>query len=147
MTKFMADHMLKRSCEWMRIMGYDTSYPHCKSDNDILKTCIENNLVLLTRDYEFYRRYNKSIYIDSVDFVQQVKQIVQMFPPDKNKFFSRCPKCNTELVTVDSSKLDSKYSSVKSRFQTVKYCNSCKQYFWEGSHYEKILKELNIMIK
>ncbi|MEM0139266.1 MAG: Mut7-C RNAse domain-containing protein [Ferroplasma sp.] len=147
MTKFMADHMLKRSCEWLRIMGYDTSYPDCRYDNDILKKCILNDMVLLTRDYEFYRRYNKSIYIDSVNFIDQLREVIGMFPPDPSKFFNRCPKCNTVMVNVSSDRLGSGYESVRQRFKTVKYCPNCGQYFWNGSHYEKIMAQLSLILK
>ncbi len=147
MNRFMADHMLKRSCEWLRLMGYDISYPECHDDNDILKYCIKNDLILLTRDYEFYKRYNKSIFIDSTDYVEQVREIISMFPPDKNKFFTRCPICNSELVDVESKAMDNNYNMVKSNFKTVKYCKKCNKYYWKGSHYKKIKNEINIFTK
>jgi uncharacterized protein with PIN domain len=147
MPEFMADHMLGRLCRWLRIMGYDVKYPECHSDNDILKKCIEENLVLLTRDYEFYRRYEKSIYIDSSDFKMQLKQVTKMFPPDPELFFTRCPECNTVLQTVKTAIMGEGYESVKSRFSEIKQCPSCKRYYWEGSHYWKIVAEIDDVLK
>ncbi|ARD84191.1 hypothetical protein FAD_0269 [Ferroplasma acidiphilum] len=147
MNKFMADHMLGRTCKWMRIMGYDTGYPQCHSDNDILKKCKEENLILLTRDYEFYKRYSNSIFLDSPDFKEQLKQVVTMFPPDRELFFSRCPECNTILQTVKTETMGPGYDLVKSRYDTVKFCPGCGKYYWEGSHYSRILSQLNNIIK
>ncbi len=147
MHRFMADHMLGRTCKWMRIMGYDTSYPDCHSDNDILKKCLEENLILLTRDYEFYRRYSNSIFLDSPDFKKQLAQITKMFPPDRKLFFTRCPVCNTVLETVETNKMGPGYDMVKSRYDTVKWCPKCGKYYWEGSHYFKILSQIAEILK
>jgi len=147
MHKFMADHMLGRTCKWMRMMGYDTSYPECHSDNDILKRCIRENLILLTRDYEFYRRYSNSIFLDSPNFKDQLKQVAKMFPPDRKLFFTRCPECNTLLQTVETKTMGSGYDLVKSRYDTVKWCDVCKKYYWEGSHYARILSQIDEIIK
>jgi uncharacterized protein with PIN domain len=139
--------MLGRTCKWMRIMGYDTLYPQCRSDNDILKKCISENLVLLTRDHEFYKRYGKSVFIDSTDFKSQLRQIVKMFRPERELFFSRCPECNSSLRTVETKTMGSGYDSVKLRFEKVKYCPVCGKYYWEGSHYIRILKEIEEIIE
>ncbi|WP_337860181.1 Mut7-C RNAse domain-containing protein [Ferroplasma sp.] len=143
MLEFMADHMLGRLCKWLRLMGYNVQYPQCHSDNDILKKCQKENLILLTRDYEFYRRYDKSVYIDSPDFKMQLRQMAKMYPPDPKLFFTRCPECNALLQTVKTDSMDASYESVKSRFTEVKQCPVCKRYYWEGSHYGKILVQLN----
>ncbi len=148
MYKFMADHMVKRACEWLRLMGYDISYPESHDDTDILAECKSKNLILLTRDIEFYKRYNRSIYMDSTDFRQQVREIVSMFPPDKHNFFTRCPVCNNPLDEISTANMDSnKFSLVKKRFKVINYCPVCKKFYWKGTHYSKILKEINSLIK
>ncbi len=147
MLKFMADHMVGKTCKWMRIMGYDTMYPHCLADTEILKKCIEENRILLTRDYEFYKRYSKSIFLDSPDFKLQLKQISMLFPPDRKLFFSRCPVCNNPLIDVGSGLLGSEFVSVKTRFSIIKYCTKCNKYYWKGSHYDKILMEIDSILK
>ena len=147
MPRFMADHMVGKTCKWMRIMGYDTLYPQCKSDTEILKKCIEEDRILLTRDYEFYRRYSKSIFLDSTYFKLQIKQIIALFPPKRNLFFSRCPICNALLEDINSDLMPSEFSAVKSRFSTVKYCKYCNKYYWNGSHYLKILLEIDSILK
>lgn len=147
MPKFMADHMIGKTCKWMRIMGYDTSYPGCQNDTDILKKCMAENRILLTRDYEFYKRYSRSIFLDSPYFKLQIKQIAQMFPPEMKLFFSRCPICNGLLEEVCSDRMGEEFESVKSRFRMVKYCPYCNKYYWKGSHYEKILLEIDSILK
>jgi uncharacterized protein with PIN domain len=147
MPKLMADHMVGKTCKWMRIMGYDTSYPQCRNDTDILKKCIAENRILLTRDYEFYKRYSRSIFLDSPYFRLQIKQVAKLFPPEKGLFFSRCPLCNGLLEEVSSGSMGQEFESVKSRFSTVKYCPNCNKYYWNGSHYEKILLEIDSILK
>ena len=147
MPRFMADHMVGKTCKWMRIMGYDTLYPQCKSDTEILRKCIEEDRILLTRDYEFYRRYSKSIFLDSPDFKLQIKQIAGMFPPKRNLFFSRCPMCNSLLEGINSDVMPPEFSAVKLRFSTVKYCKYCNKYYWNGTHYLKILLEIDSILK
>lgn len=144
----MADHMVKRACEWLRLMGYDVSYPQYHDDNDILKECKSRNLILLTRDAEFYKRYYRSIYMDSTDFRQQVMEVISMFPPDKHNFLTRCPVCNHILEKAKSENLDpSKFTEVRKRFKTINYCPECKKYYWKGSHYLKIMEQISSLIE
>ena len=147
MPRFMADHMLGKTCKWMRIIGYDTLYPECKSDTEILDKCMLDDRILLTRDYEFYKRYDKSVFLDSPDFKLQLKQIVKQFPPDRKLFFSRCPLCNNLLDEVDSRLMGPKFKDVMVRFSRVKYCKHCHKYYWNGSHYDKILTEIHAVLE
>ncbi len=145
-TEFMADHMLKRACEWMRFLGYTVYYPECHYDNDILKTCMKNDLVLLTRDIELYRRYPLSIYINSVDIDNQISQIMEMFPPDPKKFMTKCPDCGSDLYSINSDEINVP-DGIKKRFHVVKYCNKCKKAFWPGTQYNKIMEKINRLLK
>ncbi|SMD31696.1 hypothetical protein SAMN02745355_1619 [Picrophilus oshimae DSM 9789] len=144
--EFMADHMLKRACEWMRFLGYTVYYPECHYDNDILKTCIEKKLVLLTRDIELYKRYALSVYIDSVNINEQIIQITRQFPPDPGKFMTKCPDCGSDLILMRSNGLDIP-DKIKKSFSMVRYCNKCSKAFWPGTHYIKIIEKINRLLK
>lgn len=142
---FMADHMLKRLSKWLRFMGYDVEYPEKGVvDNDIVEMCSINGRVLLTRDHELYSRVSRSMLIMSENFKEQVNQVISSFPPDSRLYFTRCAECNGILEEREAS--DPEYEvpeGVRKLQDRIWVCMKCGKVYWKGSHYEKILRQIN----
>ena len=54
--KFVADAMLGKLARWLRIIGQDVIYSVQFSDSELLKLAKTEERVLLTRDFELYKR-------------------------------------------------------------------------------------------
>ena len=54
--KFLADKMLGKLAKWLRILGYDTTYPINDEDLTLILTARQENRVLLTRDTNLIKR-------------------------------------------------------------------------------------------
>lgn len=147
--KFLADSMLKRMCKWLRIMGYDIQYSGEEmKDREILEKCRKENLILLTRDYELYNRFENSIFVDEIIYQRQVSDFIGRFPPDRSKFFTRCPECNGLLETIKSEKVSDKIPpGIVQKFETVFRCTNCGKFYWEGTHYLKITKQISEIVE
>lgn len=139
-TAFMADGMLKRLSKWLRMMGYDVRYSGSEiSDRELIEKCHRDDLVLLTRDHELYKSYERSILIRSINYLEQALQVARKFHPDKDAFFTRCPECNTILETVKTSDYrNSLPEGIVTRFTEVYRCSGCGKFYWNGTHYDRI---------
>lgn len=140
-VKFLADSMLGKLAKWLRLMGFHTEYADSEyEDNEIIERCRKENLVLLSRDKELCSRYPNSIYIESDNYIQQLKEIIPRYHPDESLYFSRCPVCNGEVEKLKTSSYAEKLpESVRERFDYIFRCRGCGKVYWEGSHFEAIL--------
>lgn len=136
--------MLKRLSKWLRIMGYDVEYPGKEiDDTEIIARCENEGRILLTRDHELYARFTRSILVQSEDFKEQAIQIVSSFPPDRGQYFSRCPECNGLLRTLENvEEVPGIPESVRAAGKEVWMCRKCGKTYWKGSHYERIVRQI-----
>ncbi len=148
-VKFLVDGMLGKLAKWLRFMGFFAEYTGSeKSDSDILEYCRENKLFLLTRDRELCSRFGESMYIESDDYNEQMKQVLTRFPPNSSLYFTRCPVCNGLTKKIDTSEiLDPLPEGVKKRFQYIYMCEDCGKVYWEGSHFDAILDTIGKFVK
>lgn len=144
-VRFYADSMLGKFCRWLRLMGYDVQYATSDmNDNDIIEICQRENLVLITRDDELSHRYSPSVFIRNDDYHSQLREFISLYPPDRSRYFSRCPLCNGPLEkTSDSNIMESLPEGVKKLHDHVYVCRNCGKIYWEGSHYFSIMDRLN----
>lgn len=142
--RFMADGMLKRLSKWLRIMGYDVQYSGSGiADKVLIDRCRKGGLILLTRDYELYRSYEKAVLIRSVDYHDQTLQVASKFPPMREAFFTRCPECNGILDEVRSADYSDKLpEGIVNKFKEVYKCKLCGKFYWNGTHYDKIKQSI-----
>ncbi len=141
--KFIVDSMLGKLAKRLRLMGYDTYYDAKKDDREILKLSKEEDRLIVTRDTGMSKiRGAKVLLIRSTDIHEQLKEISKL-SLDSNRSFSRCPECNTPVKDV--SKEEVKNIVPKLVYETLNkfsYCPKCKKAYWQGTHYQKLLKEL-----
>ncbi|MFX0058178.1 MAG: Mut7-C RNAse domain-containing protein [Candidatus Hodarchaeota archaeon] len=160
--KFLVDSMLGKLARFLRIFGYNTIYANDLEefykispipDDKLNSYAEENNCIILTKDYEFYRKLkDKSIYLEGEGIYNYLKQLqiqlnlIYNFKMEK----ARCSKCNSVLEKVKNKEmiknevLDETYDNYKEFYQCIN--PQCKKIFWSGSHIlditEKVKKNL-----
>ncbi len=142
---FYADSMLGKLTRWLRFMGFSVQYATSDlSDNDIIDYCTENRLFLLTRDRELSIRYRNSLYMESDRYTEQLKTFTDIFQPDPELYFTKCPLCNGSLrqMKIEDYKGDLP-EGVRLLQNKIYVCVQCGKIYWEGSHFDAILKKIN----
>ncbi len=148
--RFLADRMLGRLARYLRLLGYDVSYPEPCEDAGLVAMAMSEGRVLLTRDLGFLERIGpargnpKVVILRSSVVTEQVAQLAsegwldRPGPP-------RCASCNRLLEDIDlleARHLVPPYTfSVHTRFL---YCHGCNRVYWEGSHLERFRRRLRL---
>jgi len=152
--RFIVDTMLGKLAKWLRILGYDTLYNPCYSDNDLFFTAHLEKRILLTRDTELASRMNPNLclYIDDMITVNQLKQVILQYQLNTtDKIFSRCILCNELVQPISKQQVKGRVPSlVFEHVEKFVYCKTCEKIYWPGSHLKKVhqlLAELNETIK
>jgi len=139
-TQFRADSMLGKLAKWLRLMGYSVSYVSSDvSDDDIIRQCRMDGSFLLTRDKLLHNRYKDSMYLNSDNFHDQLKQFISTFKPDESNYFTRCPICNSILVSQPSSNFRGMLpENILMMHDEIFVCSGCGKLYWKGTHYFSI---------
>ncbi|MHA1781887.1 MAG: DUF5615 family PIN-like protein [Promethearchaeota archaeon] len=156
--KFLVDAMLGKLARFLRIFGYDTVFANdLKSyynvdpvPDDLLKEYAENNnRIIITKDYPFYKRVKKKIVFleghNVYDYLKQLKAKLGLeFSFNMEK--ARCSECNSPLRRVTNiSEISNKLEpgTLKNYTQFYQCLNpKCKKIYWEGSHILDILSRM-----
>ena len=151
--RFIADAMLGKLARWLRMLGVDTVYEPSLNDTELLERSIEEDRVLLTRDFRLTQRKlarNCSL-IESDCWKEQLRQVVCEFhlttdPAENGKRFSRCVGCNGRLEPVDREAVRFRVPvHIHEEHERFLRCLHCKHIYWQGSHHaavERVLDEL-----
>jgi len=141
--KFLCDQMLGTLAKWLRIFGFDTSYPGPLDDGELIALAASENRAVLTRDKELASKIEGSLYIQSDNLDQQIEQVMGTFHLKIEEPMSRCSVCNSPIVEVEKSKIKGEVpEGVFSRQNQFWKCPNCFKYYWQGSHWEKIVKKI-----
>jgi uncharacterized protein with PIN domain len=146
--KFLCDHMLIRLGKWLRAAGHDTDIVLTPiSDHEVLTHALATTRLLITRDRHFLQMKAATpllIYLVSNDFeacMQELNQKIKInwiYAP-----FTRCLNCNSLLEQIDShSALEQIPLHIRQKKKTFWHCPKCHQFYWEGSHTERMLHQL-----
>lgn len=149
--EFAVDSMLGRLCRWLRMLGYDAIFFRgYESDNELINLVYKSSRILLTRDFQLYRKalkYGvKAVYIKSGLLEDQLKQLVDdcginlSIPMDS----SRCPICNHILRRVSLNEVEDKIPEmVKYSSNDFWVCDGCGKVYWIGKHWRDITYKLS----
>lgn len=145
--KFLVDEMLQRLGRWLRAAGYDTRIAHDASpDYYLLRQAIEEDRQLITRDrkiLEHRRAANHVILLECSSLEECVQVLSRQFPINwEYKPFSRCLVCNTPLHQATPDQKRKAPASVHERALPARYCPTCQQVFWTGSHVKRMHRQL-----
>src|SRR5262249_51377435 len=147
--KFVADAMVGRLARWLRVLGIDVAYFKVIEDDEIMGLAQSENRIILTRDTRLSGRCrnNHCLLIHSVDYKEQILQLLGTFGLKEFSVFSRCLECNTPLENVDKEAIFEKVPPfiylTQERFAT---CPSCNRVYWHGTHTDEMLKRIPIQL-
>jgi uncharacterized protein len=151
--KLLCDHMLGSLAKWLRILGFDTYYPTAQtSDDEILTRAKQEHRLIISRDKELLARGKKQsldvLGIHTTHLPEQITQVLAYLRIDSAALLSRCIICNTPLLSVPKDTVQNiippKVFETRDAFWL---CPSCKKYYWRGTHYENMMKKINILQK
>ncbi len=146
--KFLADKMLGKLSKWLRILGYDTTYPITDEDLNLILTARQENRILLTRDTNLIKRRNicDFLFIKGDQWEEQLLEVIRGLKIKINfhsKIFSRCSLCNTPTIKIDKRKVEGYVPPYVFLTQNeFVYCPYCKKYYWKGTHWKRMTQKI-----
>ena len=144
--KFVCDAMLHKLCVWLRMAGHECIYVNSREGDEVIKTALKNEAVLLTRDEDLAQKaasYCRAQLIHSHGYLGQLKEVV-CGNKIKLKFSERfCTVCGSKLSRVAKKSVRGKVWPFTYKTHTRFFqCAQCKHIFWRGSHWKKIKTQL-----
>jgi uncharacterized protein with PIN domain len=142
--RFLLDNHLGRLAAYLRMLGFDCLYRNDYEDQELAEILLREERILLTRDRRLLMR--KAVVHGccprSLDSLAQLTEVIQRFDLLKRITpFHRCLRCNHLLeVTSKDAVLDRLEPLTRLYFDEFRICPNCKQIYWKGSHYERMLR-------
>ncbi len=149
MTRFIADVMVGKLARWLRVLGFDVLYSNRYTDNEIVRIAEDEGRVILTRDARLAARKLRThcLLIESVDYREQLRQVVRALGLKDFAVFLRCLECNAVLEDIDKESIFHRVPPyvylTQKRFAI---CPSCRRVFWHGTHADEMLKRLGLRL-
>lgn len=148
--KFLVDQMLGTLAKWLRLCGLDTFYATQKvNDDDLLTIAKKDHRILITRDKELHQRAKKqsiqSLFTQSISLSEQLQLVFDSFPQllDELEPLTRCSLCNTPIKSIEKKSISTQVPErVFLQHEHFWQCPNCKQVYWKGTHFEKILQRI-----
>ena len=143
--RFVVDGMLGGLARWLRILGHDVKYQSNATDNELLQTTQNENMILLTSDVELAQRA-KARKLPSLLVVEQkeeerLAQIARTFgiSLDASMATSKCPECGSVLKETSKTELGGIVPPTSlSLYDKFWKCTGCGKVYWIGSHWKQI---------
>ena len=150
--RFIADDMLGKLAKWMRIMGCDVEYFRSITDKELAERAYASGRIILTRDTLLIRRRKvkgNHFFVIGDSYKDQIRQVVKHFSIDPySQILTRCIICNEPLVNIDKASIASKVPAYVYETQnTFETCPSCKRIYWNATHKERMVKQLEEILK
>ncbi len=145
MTRFLVDRMLGQTAKWLRLLGIDAEYAPEGEDEKLVEIANDEERVIITRDKELGREEN-AILVEKEPPESIIKDVIEKYEVEI-KPLTRCSKCNSEVKKVDKGGVEGQVpENVYELKEEFWHCEGCDQYYWKGSHWDKIMDKIDEMI-
>jgi hypothetical protein len=141
--------MLGKLARWLRMLGQDVTYSVRFSDNELLDLTKVEERVLLTKDFELYKRAISrgldSFYVEGKTESNRLAEVSKRYgltlSVDMAK--SHCPICNAKLQAASKEQLKEELKeNTYNYYDRFWKCSDCGQVYWEGAHWKQITNTL-----
>ena len=147
--RFVLDGHLGRLASHLRMLGLDCLYNNAYEDKELVQISIEDERILLTRDrlLLMHKVITQGYLLRSLNSTEQLYEVVKRYGlVNWVKPFQRCLRCNHPLESVEKEMVLEKLEPLtKKYYDEFKLCPACKQVYWKGSHYERMLQVIEYL--
>ncbi len=143
--------MLGTLARWLRILGYDTEYERDVDDEVLVRRCVAEGRIALTKDRKLVERraLRNALLIRSKSLGGQVREVLAVTgeDPSDRPFLSRCVECNSALEDVSREDVRDRVPPYVFRTQRkFRSCPSCGRIYWAGTHRDRMLERLGRLL-
>jgi uncharacterized protein len=148
--RFVADRMIGRLARMLRLLGYDTFYQPELKPAALAEIARRESRIILTRG-DTRLRFPGATNIFSVKSEyppEQLREVVAEFSLDtKSGLWTRCTACNGDITPAAKDEIkDLVKPKVYEFYSEFFRCAGCGRVYWHGSHVERILKNLSLVL-
>lgn len=144
--RFVLDGHLGKLTSHLRMLGLDCLYNNAYEDEELVVISVEQERILLTRDrlLLMHKVITQGYLLRSLNPKEQLHEVVKRFGLTEWVHpFARCMRCNHPLEQVEKETvLGNLEPLTKKYYDEFKLCPACKQVYWKGSHYERMLEAI-----
>ena len=148
--RFVVDLNVGRVAKWLRAMGYDSLFPSNTEDNELVRIALREGRIIVTKDSALNERrvvttgWVKLVLIRHDDLRSQLRQVIRSLNLDSRKEFSRCIRCNEQLVDLPKESVKDRVPPyVYETQQGFRGCSLCSRIYWRGTHWANMEWELS----
>lgn len=147
---FILDVHLGKLARLLRMLGFDTLYRNDYADQEIIDIAAREKRIILTRDLGLLKNsaVTHGYRVRSTHPEEQIREIVNRLQLHSLiQLFSRCMNCNGLVQPVEKSVIEDRLPPRTARYyQQFFQCSQCKNIYWRGSHYVKMLEKINNLL-
>ncbi len=150
-TAFILDVHLGKLARILRMLGFDVLYRTDYDDPEIIRIALEERRIILTRDRRML--FNKCIthgyWLHSTHSEEQAREVIDRFDLSRQiRKFLHCPLCNGLLRSVEKGDILDRLEPLTIQYYSEFYqCPACRQVYWKGTHYDRIVDKLDAIIE
>jgi hypothetical protein len=145
--KFILDVHLGKLAKYLRMLGFDSLYQNNFEDDEIIEISVKEKRIILTRDLGILKnsKVTHGYWIRSQKPKEQLNEVVKRFDLAKKiEPLNRCIECNGQIVMVEKDLIAGLLKpKTRKYYHEFFQCSNCKKVYWEGSHFNKMLSNIN----
>ena len=148
-TRFVADTHLGKLARYLRMLGFDSAYDPNWDDTTIIDLSLRQKRIILTRDRGILKqsRVTHGYWVRHHQPLEQLHELLyaldllhQLHP------FTRCMECNGKILPVVRNGIKGQVKKeILLRFEQFWQCRDCHRIYWQGSHYDRMLKQVEML--
>ena len=142
--RFVVDVNLGRLASLLRLLGFDVVWSSDADDETLVEISLDQRRILLTRDRALLKRriITHGVYVHSDQPEQQTLEVIRRLDlSERLAPFSRCLRCNGELVGVAKDEVVDRLAPLTRRYySSFSRCADCGRIYWRGSHHARMVE-------
>lgn len=149
-TTFILDVHLGKLARFLRMLGFNSSYKNDFEDAEIIEISLKEKRIILTRDTGLLKhgKVTHGYWLRSTNPREQLIEVITYFDLKKKvNIFSRCMVCNHGLIKIRKEEAMAYLEPKTGKYFDEFYqCTNCKNIYWKGSHYKKMMEFVNSLL-